>query len=181
MGSDKLQIDLLNFLKIKFSGYNRISTERVVSGTGICNIYDFLSYNSPEKVDPEMHGEYSKSPGQTAIITKYAKEGSLCKQALDIFMSCYGAQCGAFAITVMPFRGLFITGGVSKRLAQQLKEPKGEFLRAYGDKGRVTPILEQVPILLVKSDDMGQRGAHLRSVRLLLEVRSGVEARLVKG
>merc|ERR1719330_1313057 len=82
---------------------------------------------------------------------------------------------------MMPFRGLFITGGVTKRLADRIKDASGDFLAAYHDKGRVNALLAQVPIYLVKSDDMGQRGAHLRAVRLLIEDRSGQQMRLAKG
>jgi glucokinase len=34
------------------------------------------------------------------------------------------------------------------------------FMKAYHDKGRVTPILEHVPIFAVMTEDLGIRGAH---------------------
>jgi hypothetical protein len=82
------------------------------------------------------------------------------------------------AIQFMPFRGLFITGGVSKKLEHLLAEDRGTFIRAFHDKGRVSPLVDQVPLYLVKSDDMGQRGAHLRSVRLLQECLAGLRSRV---
>lgn len=179
-GKDDEQVKLLQHLKIKFSGWNRISVERVVSGKGICNIYEYLAHAHPERVEKKMHEEYKGSPGDAGIVSRHATPGSLCQEALDIFAGCYGASCGSFAITVMPFRGLFVTGGVSKRLAHLLKDPEGEFQTAYRDKGRVAGLLEQVPLFLVNNDDMGQRGAHLRSVRLLLEERRGVQHRVAQ-
>jgi len=174
-GSEDTQLELLKYLKVKFSGWNRISIERVVSGKGICNVYEFLAYTFPQRVDKTMHREFLKSQGNAGVIAKNATEGSLCQEALDIFASCYGAQCGSMAIQLMPFRGLFITGGVSKKLAHIFADQHGEFMSAYTDKGRVSPLLEQVPLFLVKNDDMGQRGAHLRAVRLLKEHVSGQE------
>ena len=57
-GSDETQLELLKYLKIKFSGWNRISVERVVSGPGICNIYEFLAYQYPHRVDKEVDGRF---------------------------------------------------------------------------------------------------------------------------
>lgn len=37
-----LQIELLRFLKKKFLSANRVSVERVVSGIGLANVYEFL-------------------------------------------------------------------------------------------------------------------------------------------
>jgi len=172
-GNDEEQINLLKFLKIKFSGWNRISIERVVSGTGICNVYEFLAHSNPEKIDKHVHAQFLKSrAGDASVIANNAWPGSLCEHALRIFASCYGAQAGSVAIHFMPFGGLYLTGGVTKRQAEWMIRD-GSFMEAYKDKGRVSPLLEQVPLYVVKSDDMGQRGAHLRAVRLLKQELSG--------
>jgi glucokinase len=173
-----LQIELLKYLKIKFSGWNRISVERVVSGKGICNVYDFLAYRDPTKVDKKVHKEFLSKPGNAQVIAENAVPGSLCGKAIEIFCACYGSQCGAVAIQIMPFRGLFITGGVSKQLQKSLADEEGAFMGAYYDKGRVSNLLTQVPLFLVMNDDMGQRGAHLRSVRLLHEYLAGKVSRV---
>mmetsp|Transcript_62046 Transcript_62046/g.202447 ORF Transcript_62046/g.202447 Transcript_62046/m.202447 type:complete len:638 (+) Transcript_62046:42-1955(+) len=172
-GCDRVQEEMLRYLKIKFSGWNRISVERVVSGKGICNIYEFLAYTFPQRVDKVMHREFLHKAGDASVIARHAKEGSLCQEALDIFAACYGSQCGSMSIQFMPFRGLFITGGVSKKMSHIFEDKEGIFMSAYGDKGRVSPLLDQVPLYLVKNDDMGQRGAHRRAVQLLKEHLSG--------
>ncbi|CAK0823413.1 unnamed protein product, partial [Prorocentrum cordatum] len=163
----------------RFSGWNRISVERVVSGKGICNIYEYLAWKYPDKVDVDMHAEFLMNAGDAGVVAKHAAPGTLCRQALCIFAECYGAATGSMAIQdgFMPFRGLFITGGVSKKLEHLLKDGQGSFIKALHDKGRVSPLLDQVPLYLVKSDDMGQRGAHLRSVRLLQECLAGQQSR----
>ena len=53
------------------------------------------------------------------------------------------------------------------------------FLEAYYDKGRVSPLLKRVPLYIIRADDTGQRGAHLRAVHLLLEHQRGAD--LVEG
>ena len=52
-GNEETQMDLLKFLKIKYAGWARVSVERVVSGPGICNIYEYLAYRFPDMV--RMH------------------------------------------------------------------------------------------------------------------------------
>lgn len=74
--------------------------------------------------------------------------------------------------------GLYLTGGVTNKLSDRLIGTD-TFLQAYYDKGRVSPLLKRVPLYIIKADDTGQRGAHLRAVHLLLEHLSGVT--LVEG
>eukprot|EP00931_Biecheleriopsis_adriatica_P060285 TRINITY_DN36191_c0_g1_i1.p1 TRINITY_DN36191_c0_g1~~TRINITY_DN36191_c0_g1_i1.p1 ORF type:complete len:727 (-),score=166.86 TRINITY_DN36191_c0_g1_i1:38-2188(-) len=166
-GSDEEQLQMLKYLKIKFSGAgNRISVERVVSGTGICNIYEFLAYAHPHDVDDEVHRQHLERPKDAGVIAANATPGSLCERTLKIFAGAYGAQCGNFALCLQPFGGIYITGGVTKRMASWLLS-EGSFMKAYCDKGRLSPLLQKVPLFIVKSDDMGQRGAHYRAVKLL--------------
>merc|ERR1711879_561988 len=173
MGSDETQIELLRFLKVKFSGWNRISYERVVSGQGICNIYEFLAYQNPKRIDKVVHAEFTAEQRNAGIIAKRATPGTLCHEALQIFASCYGAVAGNWALNTMPFGGLYLSGGVTQRLQQFLIDDRS-FLEAYFDKGRVSPMLKDVPLFLLKSDDLGQRGTHLRAVNLLHHRRDGL-------
>lgn len=172
-GNDETQIALLRYLKVKFSGWNRISFERVVSGKGICNVYEFLAYSRPTEIDKAVHKEFLANKQDAAIVAKNAKPSSLCHEALRIFSSCYGAVTGTFALQVMPFGGLYLSGGVTQKLQQFLVD-EGSFLEAFFDKGRVSPMLKDIPLIFVKGDEMGQRGAHLRAVRLLHHHRKGL-------
>lgn len=165
-GNDELQIKLLKHLKVKFSGWNRISVERVVSGKGICNVYEFLAYNFPQEVDPAVHAAFREDPENAGIIAKNNKPGTLCEKTMQMFASSYGSQVGALALHFMPFRGIYITGGVTQKSLDFLQRD-GSFMEAYQDKGRVSPLLSRIPLYFVKSDDMGQRGAHYRAVQLL--------------
>eukprot|EP00929_Paragymnodinium_shiwhaense_P114055 TRINITY_DN82379_c0_g1_i1.p1 TRINITY_DN82379_c0_g1~~TRINITY_DN82379_c0_g1_i1.p1 ORF type:complete len:495 (-),score=101.53 TRINITY_DN82379_c0_g1_i1:290-1774(-) len=178
-GNDETQIELLKYLKIKFSGWNRISAERIVSGRGICNVYEFLSYTNPNRVNEAMHEEFKDRSHDAGIISKHAYVGSLCEETLQLFANCYGSVCGTFALQLMPFGGLYLTGGVTQRLAGFLKQSP-QFLQAFFDKGRVSPMLNEVPVFLVKGDEMGQRGAHLRAVKLVQKLRKAPAPKFVR-
>eukprot|EP00746_Dinoflagellata_sp_MGD_P123498 gnl/MRDRNA2_/MRDRNA2_58139_c0_seq1.p1 gnl/MRDRNA2_/MRDRNA2_58139_c0~~gnl/MRDRNA2_/MRDRNA2_58139_c0_seq1.p1 ORF type:complete len:528 (-),score=103.79 gnl/MRDRNA2_/MRDRNA2_58139_c0_seq1:110-1693(-) len=176
-GSDEKQIELLKYLKVKFSEWNRISVERVVSGPGICNIYEFLAFNSPKTVDKDVHNKFLASRKNARIINENAVPGSLCEEAMQIFSQCYGSEAGVLALQFMPFRGLYVTGGVTVKALDHLTK-NGAFMEAYRDKGRVSPFLKQVPVYVVKREDMGMRGAHLRAVMLLKQYISGIIEKL---
>ena len=53
-----LETELLTFLKKKFAQRNRVSVERVVSGTGLANVYEFLSTKYKSKVIKAVHDEF---------------------------------------------------------------------------------------------------------------------------
>ena len=101
-------------------------------------------------------------------ITANAPPGSLADQALDIFTACYGSETGVLGLKFMPFGGLYLTGGVTNKLLDRIVKP-GPFMEAYHDKGRVSPLLQRVPLYVIKAEDCGERGAHLRAVRLMKE------------
>jgi glucokinase len=82
-----LEIKLRSYLMKKFNCTHRTSVERVVSGIGLANVYQFLVEEFPDRVDQKVHEEF-KSAGDMKgkIVSDNAIEGSLCKQALDIMI-----------------------------------------------------------------------------------------------
>jgi len=55
---------------------------------------------------------------------------------------------------------LFITGGLTPKNIKFIEGENSPFMKAYNDKGRVSPILEYVPAFAVLTEDLGVRGAH---------------------
>ena len=53
-----LEMELLNFLKKKFAQKNRVSVERVISGPGLANVYEFLAAKFPAEVNKAVHAEF---------------------------------------------------------------------------------------------------------------------------
>lgn len=60
----------------------------------------------------------------------------------------------------MPQGGLYITGGLTPKNIDLISKPDGPFLHAFKDKGRVSHVLDTIPVYAVMIDDVGQRGAH---------------------
>src|SRR5882762_6201378 len=90
---DDLEMELFAYLQKK---YGRISCERILSGPGIKNIYDFLR-DAHKAEEPEwLRTQLSAAPDPPALISQMALDGKaeICDQALSIFVSVFGAETG---------------------------------------------------------------------------------------
>jgi len=179
-GSSNLQFEMLQFLQIKYSAKARISTERIISGKGIANIYEFLAWKFPERKNNAVHRRFLGGIGATttfdpAVVVQAAAAGEcdLCQQAMDMFIGAYGAEAGVVALKYMPFGGLFLTGGVTVKTKDFILGQRGlpdHFMEAFLDKGRISSMLERVPVYIVCEEDMGERGVRLKAMRLYQEL-----------
>src|ERR1700680_246556 len=154
--SDNLEIELLQYLQKK---YGRVSCERVLSGPGIKNIYDFLR-DTRKAEEPEwLRTAMSAAPDPPALISQTALEGksAICDQALSIFVSVFGAETGNCALNFMSTGGIFIGGSIAGKIVPKMKGPG--FLQSFLYKGRMETILKDMPVKIVANDDSGMIGA----------------------
>eukprot|EP00535_Pseudo-nitzschia_heimii_P010832 CAMPEP_0197199246 /NCGR_PEP_ID=MMETSP1423-20130617/33788_1 /TAXON_ID=476441 /ORGANISM="Pseudo-nitzschia heimii, Strain UNC1101" /LENGTH=423 /DNA_ID=CAMNT_0042653101 /DNA_START=108 /DNA_END=1376 /DNA_ORIENTATION=- len=155
-----LDMEMLRFLEKRFASKSRISVERVVSGTGLVNCYDFLAQRFPEKINQKIHEEISNAGDlKGRSISMGADSSELCKMAMETMITSYGAEVGSVAIKLIPTGGLYVTGGLTPKNIKWIQAKDGLFLTAYHDKGRVSSILDDVPLFAVMVEDLGVRGA----------------------
>ena len=84
---NEVEIKLWKYLKGKFGSDHRISVERIVSGRGLANCYEFLAKEYPDKVDKKMHAAFERAGDmQGKEVAVNAKPGTLCEQAMHIMM-----------------------------------------------------------------------------------------------
>jgi glucokinase len=140
------EIDLLRFLRQKYNG--RISFERVVSGQGLTNIYEFLR-DGKGLEEPVWLAERMRQEDPNAVITESAlkAKSQLCEKTLDMFVSAYGAEAGNLALKVLSVGGLYVGGGIAPRILEKLKD--GTFLKAFTDKGRLSQLLVNIPVRVI--------------------------------
>eukprot|EP00667_Euglena_gracilis_P008522 EG_transcript_8623 len=171
-------IRMLAFLRKKFESLHRISVERIISGPGIANIYSFLAEDEPGNVDRMFHELFLKAADlQGKVVADNAANCALCNEAMDVFATSYGSEAGVAGLKWMPFGGLFLTGGLTPKNLDRIRDPEGGFLKAYYDKGRVSPLLQDVPLYAVLVEDLGERGAHWKAVAMLRELNRDVPPR----
>src|ERR1035437_4277833 len=116
------EIDLLRFLKQKYNG--RISFERVISGMGLSNIYDFLREVRGVEEPAWLAKRISDAADPNTVITELAlaAKSEICEKTLEMFVSAYGAEAGNLALKVLSGGGMYIGGGIGPRILEKLKD-----------------------------------------------------------
>jgi glucokinase len=157
--STREQIDLLYYLQER---YGHVSWERVCSGIGIPNIYQFLKHSkyAPEPVWlAEKLADASVDP--TPLIATAALRAQtgdeLCVKTLSMFVSILGAEAGNLALTVVATGGVYIAGGIPPRVIPALQDPS--FMHAFRKKGRLSDVLANIPVYVVTNRTVALLGA----------------------
>ena len=168
---DDVQVKLLNYLKKKFNETNRVSVERVVSGKGLANIYEFLAMEFPDLISNHVHEDFGKEVAlQGKVVGVNANKGDescpLCIMAMNIMMSAYGAEVGNCALKFIPTGGLYVSGGLTPKNIKFIQGEDSPFMKAYKDKGRLSPLLDNIPLFAVLAEDLGLRGARVCALRV---------------
>ncbi len=167
------EIDLLRFLKQKYNG--RISFERVVSGMGLTNIYEFLREVRGLE-EPAWLAERIAGEDPNAVITELAlaAKSEICEKALDMFVSAYGAEAGNLALKILSVGGLYVGGGIAPRILERLKD--GIFMKSFTDKGRLSQLLVNMPVRIILESRAALMGAAAYAEARAAEI-SGISAR----
>ncbi|MFZ0770676.1 MAG: glucokinase [Candidatus Sulfotelmatobacter sp.] len=151
----ELQIQLLQFLA---SRYGHVSYERILSGPGLVNVYEFLGTKCSAE-EPAGFAAQAARGDSAAAISRAALDGTnrLAEAALDLWLSVYGAEAGNLALKAMATGGMFLAGGISPKILPKLTGPA--FMRAFLDKGRLRPLLESISVQVIINDKAGLLGA----------------------
>ncbi len=150
-----LEIELLQYLLSKF---HRVSYERVVSGPGILNIYAFLKRAGYAEESPWLAEKLSEGDPSAAITqVALARQSDLCVKTLHLFVSLYGAEAGNLALKALSTGGLYVGGGIAPKILDLLKD--GTFMAAFTDKGRLSPVLKNMPVQVILNDKTALFGA----------------------
>jgi glucokinase len=138
-----LEIELLRYLTAKFGGH--VSYERVLSGPGFHNIYQFLRDCGHGTESPEM-AERLAVGDPNALIADLGLSGAdpLCVATVELFTTIYGAEAGNLALRSVATGGVFVGGGIAPKLLPALRQ--GAFQRAFVEKGRYTEFMTKIEV-----------------------------------
>lgn len=146
---------LLRYLRGRFG---HVSCERVCSGMGISNIYDYLRHSGQMHEAPEVARKMQGAEDRTPIIVEAAKGTSpLCAAALEMFVRALGAEASNMALKVLSTGGLYLGGGIPPRILDALKS--GPFMECFLDKGRLREVLEPMPVRVIMEPGAALMGA----------------------
>lgn len=150
-----LEMELLTYLMAKF---DRVSYERILSGSGLFEIYKFHHHTHRGLEPPELSEVLFQQAHPAAVVrAALENQSEICVNALNLFVSIYGAEAGNLALKIMARGGMYIGGGIAPRIIQKLKEPL--FRSAFTAKGRMRTLLETIPVRVILNDKTGLLGA----------------------
>ena len=153
--ADELQLELFGYLHAR---YGHVSYERVLSGPGLVNIFEFLRDTGRGKVPGWLSAEM-KVMDPAAAISAAAMEAKcpMTEQAMDIFVSIFGAEAGNLGLKIKATGGVFLAGGIAPKILAKLATPL--FLDAFLSKGRLRHLMEVMPVNVIINDKLALLGA----------------------
>jgi len=152
-----LQVELYDHLAQKFG---HVSYERICSGIGVKNIYDFL-VESGRFPEPDWLGKALQGHDDPAAVIFEAaqdadKECKLCECVVDLFVDVLAAESGNMALKILARGGIYIGGGIPPRITAKLEE---RFMKSFIHKGRFGEFLHKVPVKVIMHPNAGLYGA----------------------
>jgi glucokinase len=128
--------------------YRRVSAERLVSGSGLANIYEALG---------AIEGRAVETADDKALWTAaLTGSDSLAVAALDRFCLTLGSVAGNIALA-HGAHAVVIAGGLGLRVAHLL--PRSGFSTRFTAKGRFEKMLSAIPVKIITHPQPGLFGA----------------------
>jgi len=146
--TDARQIRLLQYLLPRFG---HVGVERVCSGIGVPNLYEFLRDEEHLSEGPESAQLIASAKDHTKAIVEAALDpqhpSELCLATVDLLVSILASEAGNLALKVLATGGVYLAGGVALHLVKFLQEPK--FVQTFTRKGRFKDFMERLPIHVI--------------------------------
>lgn len=154
--ADELEIELLRYLRHKYSGH--VSYERLVSGMGVRNIYQFLKDTGYQPVNTETE-RMMREQDAGAVISMMARQGDdeLCIKTMQLFCAIYGAEAGNMVLKTLSYGGVVLAGGIAIKNLSLLRQ--GGFWQRFLDKGRYRQMMQEISVKVCVNPQLALSGA----------------------
>jgi len=170
--TEERQIRLLQYLLKRF---DHVSVERVCSGIGIRNIYEYLRDVEHLTETPEVTQLIASARDPAATIIDSAVEAHnpsrLCTATIDMFVSILASEAANLALKVLATGGIYLAGGIPLHTLRVLQQPR--FLESFKRKGRFLKLMERIPMHVILTR-VALVGAATYGLERLEEESSGV-------
>lgn len=136
-----------------------VSFERICSGIGLPNIYDFLRSSGCYQEPAWLREELDRVEDRTPVIVNaaMANRADICTATLDIFVRALAGALGNTSLVLLPMGGVYLGGGIPPRILERLQQP--DFIEAIRDKGRFRTLLERIPVHVILDAQAALHGA----------------------
>lgn len=152
------EIELFRDLR---SRLGRVAYEHVLSGPGLVHVarWTHARGGTAGASAWRAHEAGAREDGLAAAISASAIDGACrsCVEALDLFVSVYGAEAGNLALRGLARAGIYLGGGIAPKILPALKGDR--FLRAFRDKAPHAGLLETIPVWVIRNEHAAVMGA----------------------
>jgi glucokinase len=152
---DEREFALLGHLQQRIG---RVSWERVVSGMGIGNLYEFLLHWH-QAATPDWLAVEIAAGDPAAAVAAAAAAGRcpLCRETMDLFFNLYGREAGNTGLKHLALGGVYLSGGIALKNLEALRNSR--FLDGFFAKGRMEPLMRRMPVRVILRDETPLLGA----------------------
>jgi glucokinase len=156
--TSEIELNLLTFLNRK---YEHVSYDRICSGHGLPDIYDFikthLQIEEPDWLTEELATVEDRAPVIVNGALNDARQCKICSKTLQMFVSILGAETGNLALKGLTTGGMYLGGGIPPRILPFIKEET--FMKSYTAKGRMSYLLNDMPVKVILNSKAALIGA----------------------
>ena len=139
-----------------------VPAEWVVSGPGLVRAYRFLVQRGVSTWPEVLQAIARDDPAEVIARHALTKTDLACEQALDLFAAAYGAEASNVALRTLATGGVYVAGGIAPKILSKLQD--GTFLTAFLTKGRMSALVERIPLYVVLEPRAGLLGAALEAL-----------------
>jgi glucokinase len=137
--------------------FGHVSWERLVSGMGIATIFDFLRDIHGWEV-PSSLKKMIEQGDKASVIGQGAQSGyPICMETVHIFTRYLAIEASNLALKMKSTGGLYIGGGIPPKIWNS--ELREVFLHHFFLVGRLRPLLESMPVHLIRNQHTALLGA----------------------
>ncbi|MFI3157003.1 MAG: glucokinase [Methylococcaceae bacterium] len=137
---------------------DHVSCERLLSGEGLVNIYQFLKCVNYAQTHPATEQQMlERDPAAVIGEAGVAGSDALCVDALKLFCRLYGSESGNLALKCLPYGGVYLAGGIAAKILSVLQQ--GEFMRGFLAKGRCRAVLRKISVKVCTNPEVALLGA----------------------
>jgi glucokinase len=155
--------------------YGRVEVERILSGPGIVNVYQFThrAFGTGPVIAPGILPPARLCAGVGAVadpadlparISAAAKERRCrqCVETMEMFAAAYGAEAGNIALRTVATAGVYIGGGIAPKNLSLLQS--GIFIDAFRAKEPLTDLIATIPVAVILNPIAGLLGAAVHAM-----------------
>ncbi len=152
---DEIEIKLLTHLQEK---YGHVSYERILSGPGFYELYQFFTDVLGRPKCPRVE-ERDEDSDPSIMVSREGVRGydPTCREVVERFVSIYGAEAGNLALKFLATGGIYIGGGIAPKILEKMKG--SNFLHSFINKGRFSEMLRSIPVKVVLDENTALKGA----------------------